>query len=135
VIVISFFFHSHALFALTNGFVVSSVMVSVISAVVFHNPSLNLIYTVFVHSQLVRVCEIFEVHVVQLVGLAEFPYATWTFAFQVSVAHVVVSVTLVHDAYAESPFILNVHHVGAVLSIWMVFDDFTIVLFHASSSA
>lgn len=60
---------------------------------------------------------IVELHVVQLSGLAVFPYATCTAVFHASLGHVVVNVTLVHVVYVASVLIVNVPFVGGVLSI------------------
>ena len=55
------------------GAVLSNSIESVVSDVVFHNESLNLIYTVFVASPAVNVHAILELHDVRLVGAALFP--------------------------------------------------------------
>ncbi len=91
-------------------------MVSVISLVVFHSPSLNLIYTVLVPSPLGNVKFIVELHVVQLPGFALLPYATCTVPSPKSVAHIVFRVTFVQVVYVALLFIVNVPFIGAALS-------------------
>jgi hypothetical protein len=100
-----------------TGAVVSKIIVSVTSLVVFVKLSLNLIYTVFVPSPLGSVNPIDALHVVQLVGFAPVPYATCTPPTpEPSVAHVVFKVTLVLFVPVALLFIVNVPHTGAVVS-------------------
>ena len=73
----------------------------------FPNESLNLIYTVFVHAVLSRVCAIEAEHVVQLVGLAVLPYATWVPFIHLSKAQLVLSVTPVTLVEAASLLIVK----------------------------
>ena len=99
-----------------TGAVVSSTIVSVLSAVVFPSASLNLIYTVFVPSPVVNVCAILVLQLCRLVGFALFPYATCTPPTHASVAHTVFNVTLTHVVPTASLFIVKLHPVGAVVS-------------------
>lgn len=78
-----------------EGQLVSSIIVSLISSLMFSNPSLNLIYTVFVPSPLGNVRERLEEHDCQLVGDEVDPKATCVEFIPVSVAHVVVKMTSV----------------------------------------
>jgi uncharacterized metal-binding protein len=55
-----------------------------------------------------------ELHPVQLVGLAVFPYATCT--DHASVGHTVFSTTFTQVVYIASLLIVNAHHVGITLS-------------------
>lgn len=74
---------------------VSTCIVSVVALVIFPNPSLNLIYTVFVPSPLGNVRAIDAEHDCQFVGDALEPNATCVPFIPVSVAHVVVKNTFV----------------------------------------
>ena len=60
------------------GAEVSRIISSVMSALVFHRPSRNLIYTIFVQSHAVNVRATELPLVVRLVGDALFPYAIST---------------------------------------------------------
>ena len=100
----------------TVGAVPSKIIVSVVSDVVFHAASLNLIYTVLVASPADNVRAILELHDCRLVGLAVLPKATSTHADVSSVAHVVFNVTDVDCVYEAPAFIEKLPPVGAVLS-------------------
>ncbi len=69
-----------ALLLITNdhhtGAIVSKMIVSEITDVVFHTASLNCMYTVFVPSPVGKVKEIAEAHNVQFVGVAPVQKAT-----------------------------------------------------------
>ena len=78
-----------------EGQLVSSIIVSFITSLIFSKLSLNLIYTVFVPSPLGNVRERLEEHDCRLVGDVLDPKATCIEFIPVSVAHVVVKTTLV----------------------------------------
>ena len=95
---------------------VSKIIVSVVSLVVFPSASLNLIYTVLVASPAVSVCAMLAVQDCRLVGAAELPNATCTHETPASVGQVVFNVTDVLVVYVASLFIVNDHPLGAVPS-------------------
>lgn len=95
-------------------------IVSVVSLVVFHSESRNLIYTVLVQSHAANVCAILALHACRFVGLAAFQNATCTHHTNASVAHVVFKVTDVELVYVLLLLIVNDHHVGADISICIV---------------
>lgn len=103
--------------ASTLGAVSSNTIVSVISDVVFHAESLNLIYTVLVPSHADNVHAILELHVCRLVGLDELSNATCTHPTPASVAHVVFNVTDLVLVYAAVLLIEKLPDIGVVLSI------------------
>ena len=98
------------------GAVLSKVIVSVTSVLIFHKLSLKTINTVLVPSPADTVCAILAPHVVQLVGLVVFQNATCTHPTPASVAQVVVSVTVVPLVCVALLFTVNVPPVGARLS-------------------
>ena len=100
----------------TTGLVVSKIIVSVRSLVVFQNESLNLIYTVFVSSPADKVWAIETLQLVRFVGLAVLPYATCSPPTPASVAHAVVKRTLVEFVDVASALILKFPPAGAVAS-------------------
>jgi hypothetical protein len=115
------------------GAVVSKIIVSVVSVLVFPKLSLNLIYTVFVPSPAVNVCARVALHVVQLVGLLVFPNATSTPPTPASVAHVVVSVTVVIFVFAAPVLIVKVPETGAALSCVLLVLVLHALIFNAPS--
>ena len=98
------------------GAVVSKIIVSVVSLVVFANVSLNLIYTVLVASHPLSVRAMLAEQDCRLVGAAALPNATCTQETHASVAQVVVNVTDVPVAYVALLFMVNDQPLGAVLS-------------------
>ena len=114
------------------GAVVSKIIVLLILFVVFHHPSLNLIYTVFVASEVVNVCDVLALHVVQFVGFVLFPNAICTVA-QASVGHVTFKVTLVLFVRAAHPLIVKSQPTGAVVSKIILSLIVAVLWFHALS--
>jgi hypothetical protein len=99
-----------------RGHVVSNIIVSVISLVIFANASRVAIYTVFTQSHVVIVRNFDVEHHVRFVGLELFPYAISIHDTHASVGHVIFNVTNVKFVPLASLLILNANHIGALSS-------------------
>lgn len=98
------------------GKVVSNIIVLFISVVVFNRLSRNKTYTVLRPSHVVKLCHVVDVHIVQLLGFGELPYAIWIPFTHVSTGQVTFKVIHVVFIYDESSLIINDQDVGAILS-------------------
>jgi hypothetical protein len=108
--------HEYTCTAHITGNVVSNIIVSVVSLVVFCTASRNLIYTVLFASPAVIVCPVVLTHGCRLVGPAVLPNAISTPHAPASVAQVILRVTEVPVAYVAPLFTENDPPVGGEVS-------------------
>jgi hypothetical protein len=98
------------------GQLVSRIILSVVTSVVFKKESRNLVYIVLTQSHVVKVHDLLDEHQVQFVGDEVLPYATCTHHIHQSVGHVILSVTQVVLVTEVSLLITKPPSIGAVIS-------------------